>query len=186
VFPAAIEDGVAIYRWLLSHGYKAEQIVMAGDSAGGALVTSVPLASIKQGLAVPGAAVSLAPWCDLTNSGESIISNSEHDTISSKAVLDMLADRFAAGASKDDALMSPLFADNLHEMPPTWISCGGYDTLRDNGERLAEKASKAGAEVVLEVHEGQQHVFEFMVGRAPEADDSVKRIGEWVRGKIGS
>ena len=56
--------------------------------------------------------------------------------------------------------------------------------LRDHGERMAEKLKQAGVEVKLEVHDGQQHVFEFMAGNAPEADDSIGRIGKWVRAKL--
>ena len=112
--------------------------------------------------------------------------NEQHDVLNTKEFQKVIADRYVAGGtSKEHPLVSPLFAD-LSSLPPTWISCGGYDMLCDQGEKLAEKAKKQGVEVVLEVHEGQQHVMEFMAGKAPEAIDSLKRIGEWVRKKIGS
>jgi acetyl esterase/lipase len=185
-FPVPLDDCVSAYKWLLDRGYKAENIVVAGDSCGGGLSASVPLAVVKKGLPNPGASVSMSPWYDLTLGGESFKSNADKDFIQTEEGVTTLADRYVAGGtSKKDPLVSPIFAD-LSGLPPTWISCAGHDMLRDQGVVLAEKAKKAGVEVVLEVHEGQQHVMEFMAGKAPEADGSIKRIGEWVRKKIGS
>ena len=185
-FPAGLDDCVNAYQFLLDEGYSPGNIVVAGDSCGGGLSTAVPLAAMERGLPKLGAAVSLSPWYDLTGVGETMTTNEDKDFINTKPFVKMIADMYVAGgASKEDGLVSPLFAD-LKDLPPTWISCGGDDMLRDNGERLAEKAKKQGVEIVLEVHEGQQHVMEFMAGKAPEADDSIKRIGAWVRKKIGS
>ncbi|KAK3717450.1 ATP synthase mitochondrial F1 complex assembly factor 2 [Vermiconidia calcicola] len=186
-YPAPLDDCVAAYKWLLDQGYEAKNIVVAGDSCGGGLSTSLPLAAVQQGLPNPGAAVSLSPWYDLTcKNGESFSSNEQNDVLNTKEFVQVIADRYVAGGtSKEDPLVSPLFAD-LSGLPPTWISVGGFDMLRDQGVLLAEKAKKEGAEVVLEVHEGQQHVMEFMAGNAPEADESLRRIGQWVREKIGS
>lgn len=80
--------------------------------------------------------------------------------------------------------MSALFAseDEMKTaLPPHYISVAGHDTLRADGERMAAKLEKAGVEVALDVAEGMQHVFEFMAGRAPEADESIRKIGEWVK-----
>ena len=185
-YPAPLDDCVAAYKWLLDQGFDAAHIVTAGDSCGGGLSTSVPLAVMQKGWPKPGCAVSLSPWYDLTNSGETMKTNEQNDVLNTTDFVNMLADRYTkGGASRKDPLISPLFAD-LKGLPPHWISCAGYDQLRDNGERLADKAKAQGVEVVLEVHEGQQHVMEFMAGKAPEADGSIKRIGEWVRQKIGS
>lgn len=142
--------------------------------------------AVEKGLPSPGAAVSLSPWYDLTFQGESFKSNLDVDFINTIDGCQLIADRYVAGGtSKTAPLVSPVFAD-LSGLPPTWISCAGCDMLRDQGISLAEKAKKAGVEIVLEVHEGQQHVMEFMAGTAPEADESLRRIGEWVRKKIGS
>lgn len=186
-YPTPLNDCMNAYQWLLDQGYPAQNIVVAGDSCGGGLSASVPLAAIQRGLPVPGAAVSLSPWYDLTNSGESFKTNETNDVLSNKDFVDMLAERYTAGDKSllKDPLVSPLFGD-LKGLPPTWISAAGHDALLDNATRFADKAKEAGVDVVLEVHEGQQHVFELMVGTAPEADKSVKDIGEWVRKKIGS
>ena len=128
----------------------------------------------------------MSPWYDLTGGGESRKENKDNDVLGTDEFVKMLGDRFVAGGtSREHHLVSPLYAD-LTGLPPHWISCGGHDMLRDDGVRLAEKAKEQGVEVVLEVHEGQQHVMEFMAGKAPEADESLRRIGRWVQKKIGS
>ena len=181
-----MDDCVDGYKALLDQGFKPEHIVVAGDSCGGGLSTSVPLAAIQRGLPKPAASISLSPWYDLTGSGASMTENAENDVLNTVPFVEVIANRYVAGGtSREHPLVSPLFAD-LKDLPPHWISCGGYDMLRDQGVALADKAKKAGVEVVLEVHEGQQHVMEFMAGNAPEADGSLRRIGEWVRKKIGS
>lgn len=185
-YPAALDDCVAAYAWLLEHGFAPEHIVVAGDSSGGALAVSAPIAAAQKGHPMPRAAVALSPWCDLTSSGPSLESNADKDAFQTKPFLQTFAERFAGQTPLSDPFVSPLFSDELHAIPPTWVSCGDCDMLRDDGVRLAQKARRAGAEVVLEVHEGQQHVFEFMAGKAPEADESLRKIGEWVRGKIES
>ncbi|KAK5166524.1 ATP synthase mitochondrial F1 complex assembly factor 2 [Saxophila tyrrhenica] len=185
-FPVPLDDCVDAYKWLLDQGYKAENIVVAGDSCGGGLSATVPLAAVERGLPNPGAAVALSPWYDLTNGGESFTTNEDKDVLSSKESVKVITDRYiAGGTSKENPLVSPIYA-NLSGLPPTWISCAGFDMLRDQGALLAEKAKKAGVDVTLDMHEGQQHVMEFMAGMAPEANDSLQRIGEWVRKKIGS
>lgn len=186
-YPAAIDDCVNAYKYLLDQGFRPENIITAGDSCGGSLSTSVPLAARKQGLPFPAAVVSLSPSYDATNDLESMKTNASVDVLQSEEFVAMLGDRFTGGdkALLKDPLVSPMFAD-LTGLPPHWISCGGYDMLLDSGTGFAEKAREAGVEVVVEVHEGQQHVMEFMAGKAPEADESIRRIGEWVRKKIGS
>lgn len=184
-YPVPLDDCVNAYKWLLDNGFSAEHIAFAGDSAGGSLATGVPLAATARGLPKPAASVALSPCYDLTHSGETMKTNAEKDVLNGMEFCTKLADRYAGKASKDDPMVSPLFAD-MKGLPPQWISCAGDDMLLDNGTRVAEKAKAAGIEVVLEIHEGQQHVMEFMAGKAPEADGSIARIGEWVRRKIGS
>jgi acetyl esterase/lipase len=185
-YPAPLDDCVAAYEWLLAQNFPAGNIVTAGDSCGGGLATTVILAAVKKGLPMPAAAAALSPWYDKGLSGASMTSNAEVDVLAAPGAMDTLVSRYTGGkADIKDPLISPIYAD-LKGLPPHWISCGGDDTLRDQGVEFAEKAKKAGVEVVLRVAEGQQHVFEFMVGNAPESTESVANIGKWIQEKIGS
>lgn len=174
----------------MEQDFSASKIVTAGDSCGGGLATAVPLAALQQNLPVPAAAVSLSPWYDLTGSSASRTSNAEVDVLNTAEGMEMLATRYTAGNTslRTNPLLSPLFAkpEDLKRLPPHWISCAGCDMLLDEGKQLAGNLEREGVEVVLEVHEGQQHVMEFMVGKAEEATGSVSRIGEWVRKHVGS
>lgn len=124
---------------------------------------------------------------DLTGRSPSRKTNQKTDVLNTPEFVAALADRYigGTGVSAEDPLVSPIFAE-LKGLPPHWVSVAGHDMLRDDGERFAEKAREAGIEVVLDVGEGQQHVYEFMAGTAPEADRSLQKIGEWVKQKIGS
>ncbi|EMC93385.1 hypothetical protein BAUCODRAFT_239045 [Baudoinia panamericana UAMH 10762] len=189
-FPAAIDDCVNAYRWLLDQGFEGKHIVTAGDSCGGGLATSVPLKIARDGLPAPGAAVSLSPWYDTVGqTSESLKTNADNDVLNTVENMAKLRERYTKnGADPNDPLISALYAaDNeLSGLPPHWISAAGYDMLRSDSTRMANKLKQAGVEVILKVHDAQQHVFEFMAGRAPEADQSIDEIGKWVRGKIGS
>lgn len=189
-YPAAIDDCVSAYRYLLDQGIKAGNVVVIGDSCGGGLATTVPLKAMREGLPRPGLSVALSPWTDATAAtSKSLTTNAENDALSGPDSLAMLRSRYVAdGAKADDPLISPVFVDE-HEaknLPPHWISAAGYDVLLDDARRMAEKLEAAGVEVVLKEHEGMQHVFEFLAGTAPEATQSVREIGDWVKGKLGS
>lgn len=193
-FPAQIDDCVAAYKYLLTDlRYEANKIIVSGDSCGGGLSTTVPLALMDRNIPLPAASVSLSPWYDLVNTeGGTMESNSENDVLNTKEFVHKLTEYYVTGntvgAKKSDPLISPLYASDeaLAKVPPHWISVGGYDMLRDHGERMAKRLKGLGVETVLEVHEGQQHVVEFMAGRAPEAIKSLEDIGKWVKGKVGA
>lgn len=187
--PAAVDDCVNVYRHLIEDlGFKSSNIILCGDSCGGGLATTVPLALAQLGLPKPGASIALSPWYDHTNSGPSREYNAEKDSMTQLDFSNKLAGRYNAGrTSLKDPLISPLFASKeelAKAMPPHWISVAGHDTLRCDGEEMAEKLREAGGEAELRVGEGMQHVFEFMAGKAVEADESVTDIGKWVRGKM--
>lgn len=94
----------------------------------------------------------------------------------------------SVGADRSEPLISPLKAsdEDLAKVSPHWISCGGYDILCDHGERMAARLKSLGVETVLEVHDGQQHVMEFMAGYAPEAIKSLEDIATWAKTKVGA
>lgn len=192
-YPASLDDCVAAYKYLLDSGYPANKIIVAGDSCGGGLSTSVPLAAIRDGLPVPAASVSLSPWYDLTSQeGGTFDTNKNNDALGTAEFVAKLAKWYVdgnnVGAKTSDPVISPLKASDkdLAKVSPHWISCGGHDILRDHGERMAERLKGLGVETTLEVHAGQQHVMEFMAGHAPEAIKSLKDIGVWAKSKVGA
>jgi monoterpene epsilon-lactone hydrolase len=182
--PAAVEDAVTAYAWLLEQGYRPEHICTTGDSAGGALSTSVLLGIKARGLPLPVAALPMSPWYDPEGTGDSVVANADKDALVKPDVLKGMATTFLGSASSKDPLANLLQAD-LAGLPPIYIQTGGDETLLDDSTRFAEKAKAAGIDVKLDVFPEMQHVFHFLAGRAPEADDAIRRMADWVRPKLG-
>jgi monoterpene epsilon-lactone hydrolase len=178
-FPAAVEDAVAAYRWLLKQPVKAKQIAVAGDSAGGGLTLSLLLSLHQVGLPQPAAGVCLSPWTDLTLSGESWTTNAKADFMLKRAPGVTSAEIYAGGADLHAPLVSPLFADPTG-LPPLLIQVGSDETLLSDSTLFADKARAAGVDVTLEVWKGMQHVWQYAASLLPEARQAVTRIGEYV------
>lgn len=182
--PAAVEDAVAAYAWLLEQGYKPEHICTTGDSAGGALSTSVLLGLRSRGLPLPVGAMPMSPWYDPEGTGDSVLGNADKDCLVKPELLRGMASTFLGDASSKDPLANLLQAD-LAGLPPIYIQTGGDETLLDDSTRFVEKARAAGVEVTLDVFPEMQHVFHFLAGHAPEADDAVRRMAAWIRPRLG-
>ena len=182
--PAQVNDAVTAYEWLLKEGYKSEHIFTTGDSAGGALATSVLLGIRNKGLPLPVGSVPLSPWYDPEGTGESILSNAEKDVLVQKEVLLNMAATFLGNASPKDPLANLLEAD-LTGLPPMYIQAGGDETLLDDSVRFGALAKKAGVDCKVEIFPEMQHVFHFMAGEAPEADEAIAKIAKWVKPKLG-
>lgn len=181
-FPAQIEDATAVYRALLDKGYAPENIVTAGDSAGGNLAISTVLRLREDGTELPGAVVALSPWLDMEHSGDTLVSNAATDGLVSREILEGMSAMFLGQTGKpDDPLTNPLYAD-YSGFPRLYVTAGSVETLLDNSTRLADRATTAGGDVTLSVVDGMQHVFPFLAGRAAEADTEIERIGAWYRG----
>lgn len=183
-FPAQLEDAVAAFSWLRAQGVDAAQIGIAGDSAGGNLAVALVLKLRDLGEPLPAAIVAFSPWVDMEHLGKTLDTNADTDAFVSRAVTEMMSSMFLGeNGSPTDPLANPLHAD-LTGLPPLFIAAGGDETLLDDSERLAARARDAGVEVEFSVAPGQQHVYPFMVGRAPEADDTVGAAGSWLRRKL--
>ena len=142
------------------------------------------LAIRDQGLPVPAAGMPMSPYYDMEFKGESMTTNAEADCLVSREIAQAMADTFLGGASPQDPLANPLYAD-LAGLPPLYIQVGADETLLDDSLRFEAKAKEAGVEIKLDVFPEMQHVFQFMAGTAPEADDAIQQMAAWVRPKLG-
>ena len=179
-FPAAVEDAVAAYRWLLDHGTDPAGIVIAGDSAGGGLTVATLVALRDADLPLPAAAVCLSPWVDLEGIGESATTRAAADPMIDGASLGEGAQQYLAGADPRTPLAAPLYAD-LSGLPPMLIQVGDAEVLLDDSTRLAERAKAAGVDVTLEVWEHMVHVWQYFAAILPEGQQAIDRIGAFVR-----
>jgi monoterpene epsilon-lactone hydrolase len=178
-FPAALEDSLAAYHWLLDQGLPPEKLVIGGDSAGGGLTLATTLALRQAGEPLPAALFLISPWTDLTFSGDSVRTRAGRDPL--LAVRDDWLSRSYAGQKElTDPLISPLFAD-LHGLPPLYIQVGTEEILFDDSTRLEARALQAGLEVRLDTWEGMWHVFQAYAPYIPESQQAIDRIGEFVR-----
>jgi len=185
VFPAPAEDTTNAYRWLLDQGVSAHHIAFAGDSAGGWLSIMVQLRAREQGLPLPAAALLMSPWADMTVTGQSYDTNHDKDVFFAKDVVTSLARGFLGeGTDPCDPRVNPLYAD-LSGLGPVYLQAGEDEALADDARLLAEQAKKGGVDVRLDLFPGMLHTFQMAAGRAPEADDAITRMAEWVRPKLG-
>jgi monoterpene epsilon-lactone hydrolase len=181
-FPAALEDGLRVFRRLEEGGTAATEIVLGGDSAGGGLVLMVLFALRDEGSPLPAAAFMLSPWLSASPDGESYAGKASVDPLLTREDVEACA-LLTLGEDGDRAALTPLFED-LHGLPPVLVQVGKDEILLSDSERFGERARAAGVEVELEVWEGMWHVFQSFAVVVPEARRAVARIGEFVRAKL--
>jgi acetyl esterase/lipase len=182
-FPAAVDDAVAAYRWLLATGSDPAQIIVAGDSAGGGLALGSLVALRDAGEPMPAAAVLLSPWTDLALTGESLTTRADVEMMIKPAGMPETAGLYLAGADSRHPYASPLYAD-LTGLPPLLIHVGDAEVIRDDSTRLAVKARAAGVPVTIEVWDEMPHVFLAFAGFLPEADHAIEQIGGWLAERL--
>jgi monoterpene epsilon-lactone hydrolase len=181
--PAAVDDAVTAYSWILDRGASPAEVGLAGDSAGGGLTMAALVAMRDRGVPLPAAAAVLSPWVDLALTGESITERQAVDPVLDLATKRQAVANYLDGADPKAPLASPLFAD-LTGLPPLLIQVGTDEMLYDDAERLAAAAERAGVDVTLEVGEGMIHVFQFL-GIVPEAQAATDRIGRFFADRLG-
>lgn len=180
--PAQVEDGVAAFTALTERGIAPADITTIGDSAGGNLAVAIALALREQGKPLPGRVIVFSPWLDMENLGETLVTNAATDALVTVPLLEgMIAGVLGEGAiDPKTPLANPLYAD-FTGFPKLYVNAGSVESLADNATRLAEKAEAAGVDVTLSMAEGMQHVFPFLAGNAPEADNEIAAIAKWYR-----
>lgn len=178
-FPAALEDAVSAYRWLVSNGVSHNQVVVAGDSAGGGLALALLVYLRDQGTPLPLGCVCLSPWTDLVCQGESWVQNARKDILLAPEPLRQSAELYLAGADPRNPLASPLYAD-LKGLPPLLIQVGSEELILSDATGLADRAQAAGVQVTLEVWQGMQHEWHFTSGLIPEGQQAIDAIGAFM------
>jgi acetyl esterase/lipase len=181
--PAAVEDALSAYRYLLAQQVAPGRIVLAGDSAGGTLVLNTLLALRDRGEPLPAAGVALSPWVDLGCSGDSFRTNAAFDFVG-EVHCRLAAASYLAGADPRRADLSPLFAE-LHGLPPLLIQVGEAEVLRDQILAFAERARAAGADVQLAAYADMVHVWHMMRAATPAAQRAIDEVGAFVRQHAG-
>jgi monoterpene epsilon-lactone hydrolase len=178
-FPAASDDALTAYRWLLGQGIDPGRIVLAGDSAGGGLALGLMVAARDAGLPQPAGAALMSPWVDLTCSGATIMANAALDPILNPLLVQHWATLYA-GDSLTDPAASPLFAD-LAALAPVTIQVGQREILLDDAVRLAERIIAAGGSATLAVWDEMTHWWQLFAGLMPEADRALDELAAFVR-----
>jgi monoterpene epsilon-lactone hydrolase len=179
-FPAALDDALSAYDWMLGPGLKPANIAFAGDSAGGNLALAAMLALRKRALPLPAAAVLMSPWTDLAATGASYVNRAEADPIHQRSMILALAKNYLGGQGDPrDPLVSPLYAD-LKGLPPLLIQVGDRETVLDDSVVFADKARAGGIDVNLEVWDGMIHVFQMFGAELPEAHLAIAEIGRFL------
>lgn len=182
-YPAAVEDGVAAYRFLREQGVAPGQLALAGDSAGGGLTIATLLALREAGEPLPACGVCISPWVDLTQGGESMETKADEDPLVGREVLQQMADAYVADGDPRAPTASPCFAD-LAGLPPLLIQVGTAETLLDDARSLADRAKTSGVDVVLEEWDQMIHVWHAFALLLPEAKQAIDRIGQYLKEKL--
>jgi epsilon-lactone hydrolase len=178
-FPAAVEDSIAAYRYLLAQGTRPGRIAVAGDSAGGGLAIATLVAIKEAKLPMPAAGVGLSPWVDLEGIGESMTTKAKADPMVQKDGLLQMAAAYLGGKDPRSPLAAPLYAD-LSGLPPLLLQVGTAETLLDDATRLAERARKSGVNVTLEPWENMVHVWQVFAPILDEGQQAIDKIGAFV------
>lgn len=181
-FPAALDDCLEAYDWLLSQGYEPSNIFIMGESAGGTLTLSTLVALRDKGYKMPSGAVSISPVTDLTCRAKSFETNARKD-IAPMGSWTTWTGYYIADNNPLDPHLSPLMA-NLNGLPPIMIQVGTYEIHLDDATNFAKKATEAGVDVTLRVWDKMVHAFPVLSPLFPEAKMAMEEIGEYIKSKL--
>jgi epsilon-lactone hydrolase len=188
-FPAMIEDAVSVYHHLVRGlKFKPYNIMIGGDSAGGAMVVSTLMVLRDGKFPLPAAGLSIAPWSDLTHKFKSFHRNVDKDFILHPDMLKFLRKTVSrAGRKKPIPFTHPQLSPNFGKfegLPPLYIAVGEYEILRDSAAILAGRAIRAGVDVQYDEYEFGVHILHSFAGLIPEADDQVDRMATYINGRF--
>jgi epsilon-lactone hydrolase len=179
-FPAAVDDALAAYRFLLANGVPSGGITIAGDSAGGGLVVAAMLAIRDAGLPQPACGWTISPWVDMEAIGDSMVGKAATDpTVQKAGILDM-AKHYLDGADPRSPLAAPIYGD-LRGLAPLLIQVGAAETLLDDAIRLAQVAGAADVAVDLQIWPEMIHVWHVYYPELAAGRRAIAAGGEFAR-----
>ena len=179
-FPAAINDTVEIYNWVLNQGIDPNKLCVGGISAGGGLALALMIHLKKESISLPACCVLMSPWTDLSQSGDTYQIKKLVDPVMKREYLESFSEDYLQGQRSSNHLASPLFGD-LSGLPPTLIQVGSSEVMLGDSKRVYEKAKSAGIDVMLEewpeMFHGWQSNYDFLL----ESRQAVRRVGEFFK-----
>ena len=178
-YPAALEDSITVYKWLLSQDFDPQKVIICGESAGGGLAIATLLKIRELKLPMPAAALMISPWVDLEGRGKSLRSNYKYEPIVAEGAK-LMAILYAGKNSKKNPYISPIYAE-LGGLPPLLLQAGGIEVIRDEVVLFAERAENSGIDVTLEVYERMTHVFQRLGDKLEESIDAWKNIRNFIK-----
>lgn len=169
-YPAAPEDAMKAWNYLMQYGYGARDIIVVGDSAGGNLALSLTLTLKQQGRMMPRGLILMSPWTDMLATGKSYRTRKENDPVLHDSYLETMKRNYLLGNTADEGaeipgellenpLISPLYGD-FDGFPPTYIQVGDQEILQSDSVLLYKKMSKCGVHVKMDVYKDMWHVFQ--------------------------
>ena len=180
-YPAALEDALSAYDWLIDKGFKEKQILLAGDSAGGGLAMALCLYLKAQGRKLPCGIIAMSPWTDMTASGKSYEINFDKDPLFGNTKESVLFNRdYLGDESEEKPYVSPLFGD-FHGFPPMLIQAGSFEMLLSDSIAVAKKAKESGVDVQFSVYEGMFHDFQMAGEFIPESKKAWREVGRFIK-----
>jgi acetyl esterase/lipase len=179
VFPAAVEDAIDAYRYLVSHGTMPHRIIPVGISSGGTLVLELLISARDRGLPLPPAGICMSPVVNMLFEGESMKKNLENDWLTPER-LDAIRTVYLAGHDPRDSLASPVFAP-LNGLPRLYIQAGTHELLLSEIATFVEKARWSGVPVQFELWEGMFHCWQVFAQEVPEGQRAIDNIGAYAQ-----
>ena len=181
--PAAVDDAVAVYSWLLAQGYLPENIAFVGESSGGGQCFGALVALTRRGFPPPACIVAFSPWVDLTLSGASVVSNAGRECMLPAERATEVAAYYLGDSDPADPVTSPLFDEGA--APPTLIQASRAEILLDDAVRMADRLDRCGSDVTLELWDKTPHAWQFFAGLIPESKDALTKAVTFLNRHVG-
>lgn len=182
-YPAQLDDVRTAFDWLVDSGIAPGRIIVAGDSAGGALATALALQLRDDAAAAPGAVITISPYYDSEANGDSYVTNAGTDIMAGGRGRDGIRANISMIISEEEQRTSPYLSAlraDVEGLPPHFITFGSGEVLVDGVHDFVRMLKDAGVPAEVLVADDQQHVYPVMAGHAPEADAAVHAMAEFV------